>query len=127
MSSPRPRPLVMLVDDDQRSIGLLSRMLEADGFDTEVTTDGAAALVRLARDPFPGAVVTDFQLPHADGLSIARYARSRDSTVGLIFVTGYPQLLGKNLTQDESPIVLTKPLEYSELLVRLDQVLGAQA
>lgn len=121
------RPLVLVVDDDARSAGLLARLLRADGYDAEVTTDGAAALARLARSPIPEALVTDFYLPHADGLAVGRYARSRRTAMPIIVLTGYPQSLQNVSDPLEHPPVeiMTKPLDYPELLRRLAAALGS--
>jgi two-component system response regulator MprA len=114
------QPLVLVVDDDARSASLLARLLRADGYDADVTTDGAAALARLTRDPVPHAVVTAFHLPHADGLAIARYARSRRAGMAIVMVTGYPAALASAVSALDQPVhVLTKPLDYAVLLRRL--------
>ena len=123
----QPRPLVLVVDEDARSASLLARLLDADGYDTEVARDGAAALARLARQPSPHAVVTDFHLLHADGLAVGRYARFRRPDVALFVVTGYPHALTEALEPLEAPIeVLTKPLDYANLLTRLATAVAAQ-
>jgi len=119
-------PLVLVVDDDARSASLLARLLRADGYETEVTIDGAAALARLTRDPVPEALVTDLHLPHADGLAISRYARSRRAGIPIFVVTGYPHLLEGSAESSDGPIeVLTKPLDYADLLRRLASALGS--
>ncbi len=119
------RPLVLVVDDDARSATLLARLLRADGYEAEVTNDGAAALARLTRNPVPHAVVTDFHLPHADGLAVARYARSRRPAVALFVVTGYPHSLASAVDPLDEPVhVMTKPLDYADLLSRLAGALG---
>jgi two-component system response regulator MprA len=119
------RPLVLVVDHDARSAGLLARLLKADGYDTEVTVDGAAALARLTRNPVPEALVTDFHLPHADGLAVGRYARSRRAAMPIFVVTGHPQdLLNAAEPLDHPLEVLTKPLDYADLLRRLAKALG---
>lgn len=120
------RPLVLVVDDDARSASLLARLLRADGYETEVTTDGAAALARLTRDPVPEALVTDLHLPHADGLAVTRYARSRRAGIPVFVVTGYPHLLENAARGTDQPIeLITKPLDYADLLRRLATALGS--
>lgn len=120
------RPLVLVVDDDARSATLLARLLRADGYDTEVTTDGAAALSRLTRDPVPEVLVTDFHLPHADGLSIGRYARSRRAGIVIFVVTGHPHALQQDGWSEGAMRVLTKPLDYADLLRALASALPPQ-
>lgn len=119
------RPLVLVVDHDARSATLLARLLHADGYDTEVTTDGAAALARLTRNPVPEALATDFHLPHADGLAVGRYARSRRMAMPIFMVTGHPHALTDAADPLDQPIeLLTKPIDYVDLLRRLAAVLG---
>jgi len=120
------RSLVLVVDDDARSASLVGRLLRADGYDTEVTTDGAAALARLTRGPVPHALVTDFHLRHADGLAVSRYARSRRAEMAVFMVTGHPHAVRAAVELPDEPIhVLTKPLDYPDLLRRLIAALGA--
>lgn len=115
-----PPAFVLVIDDDARSASLLARMLRSDGYETEVANDGALAIARLTRDPLPDVVITELHLPHADGLAVARYARSRYAEVVIVFLTAYPHaLVGTTRSDDEPIVLLTKPLDYAELLVRL--------
>jgi CheY-like chemotaxis protein len=118
--------LVLIVDDDARSATLLARMLRGDGYDTEVANDGASAIARLTRDPLPDAVISELHLPHADGLAVARYARSRRAETAIVFLTAHPHALERAAAWSGAPIVLlTKPVDYAALLVRLGVPLGA--
>ena len=119
------RSLILIVDDDARSASLLGRLLRADGFDTEVTTDGAAALARLTRNPVPDALVTDFHLAHADGLAVGRYARSRRAAMPIFVVTGDPRAVARAADPlGEPTMLITKPVDYSDFVVRLRERLA---
>ncbi|WP_437851369.1 response regulator [Sorangium sp. So ce363] len=110
------QPLILLVDDDVQSARLLERLLEEDGFRVELATNGALAIARLARRPIPDILVTDFRMPHADGIAVARYARSLRPDLPLFFFTGYPDLvarLGRGL--EPAAVVHTKPIDYIAL------------
>jgi len=123
-----PRSLLLIVDDDARSASLLGRLLRSDGFDTEVTTDGAAALARLTRSPVPDALITDFHLAHADGLAVGRYARSRRVAMPVFVVTGDPSSALRAADPLDPPaVVMTKPVDYSDLVLRLRSALPAHA
>jgi CheY-like chemotaxis protein len=114
MSSDKHR--VLVVDDDVRTVRLLARLLGEDGFDVEVAADGAAAIARLSRSPAPDMLVTDLRMPHADGLSVARYARAQRPGMPIFIVTGYPELISR-IDDVLSPVamVFTKPLSYPDL------------
>ncbi|MBI2391346.1 MAG: response regulator [Deltaproteobacteria bacterium] len=114
MSEVRKR--VLVVDDDVRTARLLARLLGEDGFEVELATDGAAAIARLSRTPLPDALVTDLRMPHADGIAVARYARSRNPRMPVFIVTGYPELLTRlDDLLDQETRVFPKPLAYPEL------------
>lgn len=112
MSEPGKR--VLVVDDDVRTARLLARLLGEDGFEVELATDGAAAIARLSRSPLPDALVTDLRMPHADGVAVARYARSRAPQIPIFIVTGYPELLTR-LDDLIATRIFPKPLAYPEL------------
>ncbi|MGK4000909.1 response regulator [Sorangium sp. So ce1024] len=114
------QPLILLVDDDVRTARLLARLLEDDGFLVELATDGAAAIARLAHTPVPDILVTDFRMPHADGIAIARFARSLRPDLPLFVLTGYPELVAR-LGQGFEPaaVVHTKPVDYTVLSAEL--------
>ncbi len=114
------RALVLVVDDDARTARRLATMLREDGFDVDVAHDGASAIARLSRAPVPSALVTDMQMPNADGAAVSHFARSRSKVIRVIVVTGYPQLaacLEQDL--DPQPIVFTKPVDYVQLSAAL--------
>lgn len=115
-------PLILLVDDDVRTARLLVRMLEEDGFLVELALDGAAAISRLTRSPAPDALITDLRLPHADGLAVAHYARSRRPNLPVLVVTSYPELVPQEEPLSPAPTVLSKPVEYGELREELRRV-----
>lgn len=70
--------------------------------------------------PVPGALITDFHLARADGLAVARYARSRRALMPIFLVAGYPPPLASGSDSLEGPVVvMTKPLDYADLLRRL--------
>ncbi|KYF62428.1 hypothetical protein BE11_27510 [Sorangium cellulosum] len=114
------QPLILLVDDDVRTVRLLARLLEDDGFRVELATDGALAMARLARTPLPDILVTDFRMPHADGMAVARFARSLRPDLPLFVLTGYPELVAR-LGRGFAPaaMVHTKPVDYGALSAEL--------
>lgn len=101
-------------------------MLRVDGYDAEVTIDGAAALARLSRQPIPDVLVTDFHMAHADGLAVARYARSRRPSIVVFVLTIHPHSPEAAAEPLEPPIhILTKPLDYALLVHSLRDALGS--
>lgn len=118
MSPASRRPLLLLVDDDDAGAHALARMLSDDGFEVEWVREGNAAIDRLSRAPLPEGLITDLYPPHADGLTIARLARSQRPMMLAIVLTGHPELAvcrGESFVP--ALVVLAKPLDY-EILTR---------
>jgi CheY-like chemotaxis protein len=112
------RPLLLIVDDDRRTALLLGRMLRQDGYDTEVEADGSAALARLAHEPVPDALITDYHVPGADGLVIAQ--RARETGMPIFVVTGDPEaVIAAPLAREGAIEVIGKPVDYANLVTRL--------
>ena len=109
------RKVVLLVDDDLRTLRCLAEMLREDGLSVEIARDGAAAIARLSRAPV-AALVTELTTAHADGLAVARFARSQCAGILVVLVTGYPHLFDPEALRGGPPVQLfTKPVVYSEL------------
>lgn len=62
-------PLVMIVDDDERIIRLLSFILRKAGFRLLVARDGKEALA-LAKEKQPQIIITDWMMPEMTGVEL---------------------------------------------------------
>ncbi|MDR1960223.1 MAG: diguanylate cyclase [Planctomycetaceae bacterium] len=65
---------ILLVDDDPAILRLLSHILEQEGHQTRVATDGNMALQYIIQD-CPDVIITDWQMPGIDGLELCRRVR----------------------------------------------------
>jgi DNA-binding response OmpR family regulator len=69
-----PPPRIVVADDSLEMCGLVALMLRTRGFDVVVAPDGDAALAAILSDGADG-LVSDFQMPGLDGLTLARVLR----------------------------------------------------
>lgn len=120
------RPLLLIVDDDRRTAALLGELLRQDGYDTEVALDGTAALARFEHEPIPDALITDYHVPGANGLTIAKRARACRSAIPIFVVTGDPES-ATPLAHESAIEVMSKPVDYASLVARLHAVVPAYA
>jgi len=69
---------ILVVQDDALSAGLIREVLESEGHEVVLASDGAAALARLERDGgsaggcSPDLILLDLLMPIMDGWSFAR-------------------------------------------------------
>jgi len=84
----RNRPLMLVVDDDPGTSGLLREVFVQEGFQVENASSGAEALALASETAFD-IVLCDVQMPDLDGIEVLRRLRhvAPDSTV--ILVTAY--------------------------------------
>ncbi len=113
---------ILLVEDEIALSDPLSFLLEREGYDVEVATDGPAAIA--AFDQHGAALVLlDLMLPGLPGTEVCREIRTR-STVPIIMLTAKDSeidiVVGLELGADD---YITKPYSTRELLARIRAVL----
>jgi len=82
---------LLVVDDEEEICRLLSDVLDVEGYEVDVCTDGRKALGRIENCEYDG-VITDLKMPVVDGLEVARAAKARCSDTATIVVTAYASL-----------------------------------
>ena len=108
-------PLVLLVDNEKRTIELMTIALELDGFGVDIAYGGEIAIEKM-KDKRYSAVIVDFGLPDMKGDELAERIRKEDPEIGIILLTGFkpgidPVRLGAFDTVFEKPVVPNKILE----------------
>ena len=118
----KPKPRILVVDDEVGLATEVSVALRAAGYSTRVETDGAAAM-KMIETTKPELVLLDIMLPGMDGVSIGHRAIT-EFAVPVIFMTALDSLENKveglNLGADD---YVTKPILIGELLLRVRAVL----
>lgn len=112
----------LVVDDDPKTVELITLYMQREGFAVVCAYDGRRAL-ELARQHRPDLIVLDLMLPYVDGLDITRIIRS-ESQVPVIMLTARTtepdMLLGLDLGADD---YVTKPFSPRELMARVRAVM----
>ena len=108
---------VLVVDDNQDAGNALRLLLESDGHQVKLATDGVAGLA-LAREYKPDFLLLDIGLPRLNGYDIAASLRADPAMTGttIVAVTGYGQVHDRTRTAAVGfDHHLTKPVEFSAL------------
>lgn len=91
---------ILLVDDDPKSLDLMSETLRSAGYETQSVQTGARALEVLS-SKMVDAVLLDLLMPGMDGFAVIRHIRSKRELRDLpIFV-----MTGKTLTSEERTLL----------------------
>jgi DNA-binding response OmpR family regulator len=117
---------ILLVDDEQAILTLLSYPLSQDGYEVVRASDGVEALARFDEAEFD-LVVLDVTMPHMDGLEVCRRLRAI-SSVPIVMLTAKTEeidkVLGLELGADD---YITKPFSIREFRSRVKAVLRRSA
>ncbi|WP_338187606.1 response regulator transcription factor [Thalassospira tepidiphila] len=73
------RPKVLIAEDEETIVESLSFLMEKEGYDVSVATDGRTAISMIARD-IPDMVLLDVMMPVCDGFEVVRAARNDPNT-----------------------------------------------
>jgi CheY-like chemotaxis protein len=124
-------PTILVVDDDQANITLLTRMLERAGCGRVVSTSAPAEAVGLFVADRPDLVLLDLHMPDLDGLMLMdelRRIAPESSGVPILMLSGdadqmtRQQVLGRGAAE-----FLAKPFAYDELVGVVTRLLDLRA
>lgn len=114
--------LVLIADDDKKTVALVALYLEKEGFQTISAYDGRQAL-ETARRHHPLFIILDLMLPKTDGWEVCRELR-HSSTVPILILSAREQeldrVLGLSLGADD---YVVKPFSPKELVARVKAIL----
>ncbi len=117
-----PDTKILIVDDEQSILDLVSAYLRQEGYEVYTSMDGPAALT-AARAFRPDLVILDIMLPGMDGLEVLTRLR-RESDVYVIMLTAKSEetdkIVGLSVGADD---YLTKPFSPRELVARVKAAL----
>lgn len=131
MPSPTTRPAfeVMVVDDDEAIRELIVSYFNGLGMPVAGAQDGRAAIATLQRSGGRfGLVVTDLNLPGADGFAVLQAARRANPQCYVVIVTGYASLDSAiHAVRVGAYDYLTKPFSMGQLDVVLTRITDRMA
>src|SRR3977135_3140311 len=119
-------PHLLIVDDDEDILSLLTKFFHKHSHTVTVAADGAAMFAALERHPI-NLVILDLMLRGEDGLSLCRRVRATAPapSIMLTSMAGHTdRVVGLEVGADD---YLTKPFDPRELLARVKAVLRRAA
>ena len=121
-ATPKVKPRVLIIDDDEQLNGLLTEYLARYGIAVSSAAHPEDGLRALKADP-PDILVLDVMLPVMDGFAVCRKVRET-SRLPIIMLTARgdvaDRVMGLELGADD---YLPKPFEPRELVARITAVL----
>ncbi|MCC5840269.1 MAG: response regulator transcription factor [Opitutales bacterium] len=119
----KPKPLILIVEDDKQIAQMISEQLESAGMLTQVY-HRAANVVRFLTNNFANLLLLDVNLPDQTGFALVEELKRSNIEVPIIFLTGDDseiyKVKGLEMGGDD---YITKPFSFPELIARIHAVL----
>jgi len=113
---------ILVVEDEPKIAGFLTRGLTGEGHRVEVVSDVESARLTLAVETFD-LLLVDRMLPDGDGLAVIRELRRRDARTPAICLTARDRVEERvEGLYGGADDYLVKPFEFDELLARIAAV-----
>jgi DNA-binding NtrC family response regulator len=118
---------ILVVDDDEASRTLMSKILAFQGFQVDIADGGSDALTLAEEHPYQLAIL-DYRMPDMNGVELFEKLRQLQPEIVGIFLTGYPTVdtvypaISSGVER-----VLAKPVDVDELLDLVKELLAAAA
>ncbi|MGB9661061.1 MAG: response regulator transcription factor [Moorellaceae bacterium] len=115
------KPVILVVDDDEKITSLLRRILVYEGYEVLVAGNGYTALSLATRQP--DLIILDLMLPDVDGVEVCQKIRQQ-SDVPILMLTARDETADRVLGLDSgADDYLVKPFALEELLARIRALL----
>ncbi|MCF4969269.1 hybrid sensor histidine kinase/response regulator [Nostoc sp. CMAA1605] len=113
---------ILIVDDIPTNIKVLFEILNQAGFKVAVAKSGKSAL-KKAEETLPNLILLDVMMPEMDGFETCRLLKENSQTrnIPVIFMTARSDLIDKVQGLKIGAVdYITKPIEYEEVLARIN-------
>ncbi|MDY7079510.1 MAG: response regulator [Chloroflexota bacterium] len=120
------KPTILVIEDDPKSVRLVTLILHREGYQTVVATNGLQGL-KIAQENPPDLILLDLMLPGMDGFEVLHRLRAeaRTSDVPVIIISAKAQITDKQTAiKVGASAYLTKPYRRAELLPLIASLLS---
>jgi DNA-binding NtrC family response regulator len=114
------KPNVLLVDDEEKFLDVLSQRLGTRGLDAVTATSGEEALVKIKNKNFD-AIILDITMPGIGGIETLKRIRKENPELQIIMLTGRGSVDKAVEAMKEGAIdFLEKPADIEKLLEKIE-------
>ena len=120
----------MIVDDEPYNILVVRKLLLAEGYDDFVTTSKSTQAIEMFRRSLPDVLLLDIMMPEVSGLEILKEVSEDEQlrkTPVIILTAASDSTIKAQALQLGAADFIAKPIEPTELVPRLRNVLAAKA
>ena len=113
---------VLLVDDEERFVLTLARLLKSRGFKVSTALDGFKALEALEKNDGFDVVVLDVKMPGMDGITTLGKIKKKFPNIEVIMLTGHATLeSGLQAIREGAFDYLMKPCDIEDITKKIKE------
>jgi len=123
---PHGEETILLVDDDETTLEIVTDMLSRFGYNIIRANNGESALDAIKQEePFIHLVILDMNMPGMSGRDCLKEIKKISSQMKVIISTGDPGTVSEEKSgQDNASGYIAKPFRLQEILTQIRDVLG---
>ena len=111
---------ILIIDDEEMVLGMMSQALATKGYHTDTASSGEDGIVKILSGDY-SLVITDIQMPGIQGTElVARIKDTEKGDIPVIGISGTPWRLNEGLFD----AVLSKPCPLKTLFASVEQFLS---
>ncbi|MFH2218490.1 MAG: ATPase, T2SS/T4P/T4SS family [Pseudomonadota bacterium] len=117
---------ILVADDDEIVLKILANVLETENFIVITAPDGSEAIKKTFQEK-PDLIVTDYLMPHMDGMALIKKLKSELSTrlIPIIIISALDEVESEvALIEAGADDYLAKPIETRRLVARINRLLN---
>ncbi len=112
---------ILLVDDEEQFLKILSQRLEGRGMKVDTSTSGEEALKRVEGKDFD-AIILDLAMPGMSGIETLQRIRSENPDVQIIMLTGHGSVeKGVEAIKAGAVDFLEKPADLNKIMEKISE------
>jgi CheY-like chemotaxis protein len=127
-ANPSPPPRILIADDNPQGVELLEAYLGSSGYEIETAADGDETL-RKVKQWHPDLILLDIMMPKISGFEVCKRLRADPATrdIAVLMITALDQPSDiERAVEAGTDDFLTKPINKTELLLRVRSVLKSR-
>ncbi len=117
------KPKILVVDDEEDILNILKFLLEREGYEVDITSDGEEAIKKIERNYYD-IVLTDLRLPGINGMVVLEKTKEIRPSIEVVIMTAYASIESAvEAIKKGASDYIVKPFINEDLKMRLRRIL----
>ncbi|MEJ5228345.1 response regulator [Thermodesulfovibrio sp.] len=121
MSNEELKANVLLVDDEEQFLKVVSQRLGMRGLKVEAATSGEEAIKKADQREFD-AIILDLVMPGKSGIEVLREIKAKHPDLQIIMLTGHGSIeAGVEAIKEGAIDFMQKPVDFEKLMKKIEE------